>query len=293
MYCSTCGASVPEGRSRCDACGAAVARPSGYGVPAQLPSSALPAHAPGDGAAVCPACGFRGQSVAYFSQAGPLAGAIILALLTLPLMGAAGILFFALRHDHRVCPQCGENWGKRAERALSLAGGAAPGALPGASEPALPQAGGGMGLFILAGLLLFFGGMMGVVGLAEAEIVPFFFGLFTAGGGGLLVRQGRRAREERRRALLGALQQPVLRLAGERGGMLTVTEVASSLGWPLPRAEKVLESLEDGLRVASDVTDEGVIVYEFRELRHAPRVRAGGAEPRLGPGEAAEPPLTA
>ena len=85
-----------------------------------------------------------------------------------------------------------------------------------------------------------------------------------------------------------ALQQPVLRLAGDRGGRLTVTEVASSLGWPLRRAEKVLNSLEDGLRVASTVTDQGVIVYEFRELMHARRVSAAEMDALLIPGAPAQ-----
>ena len=35
----------------------------------------------------------------------------------------------------------------------------------------------------------------------------------------------------------------------------------------LRRAEKVLQSLDDGLRVNSEVTDEGVIVYDFLELK--------------------------
>ncbi|HEV2733455.1 MAG TPA: hypothetical protein VGV85_01415, partial [Longimicrobiaceae bacterium] len=78
----------------------------------------------------------------------------------------------------------------------------------------------------------------------------------------------RKEREARRAALLSNLQMPVLALAAERRGRLTVTETAAALGWPLPRAEKVLDSLEDGLRVNSEVTDEGVIVYEFRELAH-------------------------
>ena len=45
-----------------------------------------------------------------------------------------------------------------------------------------------------------------------------------------------------------------------------MTEVAAALAWPIRRAEKVLHSLDDGWRVNSEVTDEGVIVYEFREL---------------------------
>ena len=76
-----------------------------------------------------------------------------------------------------------------------------------------------------------------------------------------------RERQARRAALISSLQLPVLRLAAECEGRLTVSEVATGLGWTMRRAEKVLQSLEDGLRVESEVTDEGVIVYDFRELR--------------------------
>jgi hypothetical protein len=120
-----------------------------------------------------------------------------------------------------------------------------------------------------------------MIGFAEPEPVMVLFGAAAGGGGAALVRKVGQAREERRQALLTALQQPVLRLAGERGGRLTVTQVATAFSWPIPRAEKVLNSLEDGLRVASDVTDEGVIVYEFRELMHAPGMQAGRPDPLL------------
>ena len=108
------------------------------------------------------------------------------------------------------------------------------------------------------------------VGIAELEAVPALFGALAGGGAFMLHRTARAQREARRAALLSQLQLPVLKFAAERGGRLTVTEVAAHLGWTLPRAEKVLESLEDGYRVSSDVTNEGVIVYEFLELMHAP-----------------------
>jgi hypothetical protein len=82
----------------------------------------------------------------------------------------------------------------------------------------------------------------------------------------VLQRAATREREQRREALLSALQLPVLQLAGRKGGQLTVTEVAAELGWTMRRAEKVLQSLDDGMRVNSEVTDEGVIVYDFLEL---------------------------
>jgi hypothetical protein len=40
----------------------------------------------------------------------------------------------------------------------------------------------------------------------------------------------------------------------------------------------VLDSLDDGLRVNAEVTDEGVIVYEFREVMHTPRRLSPGGE---------------
>ena len=71
------------------------------------------------------------------------------------------------------------------------------------------------------------------------------------------------------------LQRRVLLLATEKGGTLTVTEVAASLNLSLAGAESVLESMDDGLRVRSDVTNQGIIVYEFPEVRHHPRLESG------------------
>ena len=73
------------------------------------------------------------------------------------------------------------------------------------------------------------------------------------------------------------LQRRVLLHATEQGGTLTVTEVAASLDLSLAAAEGVLDSMDDGLRVRSEVTNEGIIVYEFPELRHRPSLESGSA----------------
>lgn len=275
MYCSTCGARIAEGRSGCDTCGAPAPRAPGHALAqaGQGPSTAVA------GAVTCPRCGFHGLGIGYFSQAGPLAGALILALFTLPFMGAGGILYYALRHDYRVCPRCAENWGKRGARALALRPPErTPQQLAAETEAAFPKE---SGVPWPAWILFAFAALMIVIGFAEPEAGMVIVGALAGGGGAAIVRKVGMAREERRQALLTALQQPVLRLAGERGGRLTVTQVATAFSWPIPRAEKVLNSLEDGLRVASDVTDEGVIVYEFRELMHAPRARQALSDPLL------------
>ncbi|HWK89887.1 MAG TPA: hypothetical protein VNP72_07820, partial [Longimicrobium sp.] len=241
-----------------------MARPAGAYV--SPPGGPMPGAAL-DAPHVCPRCGYRGPSVGYFSQSGPMAGLIFLSLLTIfPFMGAGGIIYYLLRHNHRVCPRCSESWGPRGVNALALPPGEVPPAGSMVPEAAMPTADGWTAKGVFSWMLFAAAAFFIMFGLGDGIPEAVFTGM-AFGAAGFGVRHWARGdREERRRVLIQALQTPVLRLAGERGGRLTVTEVASSLGWPLPRAEKVLNSLEDGLRVASDVTDEGVIVYEFREL---------------------------
>jgi hypothetical protein len=88
-------------------------------------------------------------------------------------------------------------------------------------------------------------------------------------------RAALQAEEQRRQA---ALQQRVIDLAIERGGVLTVTDVVADLDFSIPSAEGVLQSLDDGVRVTSNVTEQGVIVYEFREVMHR-QARLGAPRP--------------
>ncbi len=129
----------------------------------------------------------------------------------------------------------------------------------------------------------------GVAGVMAAVIV----GGLGVGGGALALRaashesaaaeaQARRAREMR-----------ILSLAEQSGGRLTATEVARALNIATDEADRALTAMADGTRVSAEVTSEGLLVYEFRELASLgpPRVRvaeedtgASGA----GAGEAEE-----
>lgn len=62
-------------------------------------------------------------------------------------------------------------------------------------------------------------------------------------------------------------------MATERRGVLTVTDVAAALDLSLPAAEKLLIGMDDGFRVRSDVTEDGIIVYEFPEVLHRGKLR--------------------
>lgn len=118
-------------------------------------------------------------------------------------------------------------------------------------------------------ILLVLGGLMLLTGTGAPGAVA------AIASGAILHFWANRSRKERRRALVAQLQLPVLKLAAREQGRLTVTQVATALGWPLARAEKILQSLDDGWRVNSVITDAGVLVYEFRELILGP----GGRPP--------------
>ena len=258
MNCSMCGARVPEGRSSCVQCGAPVGRAPGATL-AAAPSYAMTTDAP----RVCPRCGNAGVSISYFAN-----GFHILALLALTLFsgGVLGVAYVFFRAGYRICPTCSQTWGKGGYMAPALAPGSASAAL--ATEEVVGAD--GVGKRSGAYAMWVFAAFMIMGGIAGGEVVPIMMALMAAAGGFLLFRSASEDRRLRREALIQKLQLPVLQLAGEMGGQLTVTQVAGKLGWSLPRAEKVLQSLEDGYRVMGDVTDQGVIVYNFLELVNAP-----------------------
>lgn len=100
--------------------------------------------------------------------------------------------------------------------------------------------------------------------------VPLFSGLIAAGVAVLLLRSAWQDEERAAQVTVGERQLAVLKLAEAEDGQLTVTEVAARLGWSLDDAAATLRSLDDGVRVTTTLTDEGIILYDFPELIHDP-----------------------
>jgi hypothetical protein len=211
----------------------------------------------------CPRCGFHGESIPYFSR-GLHAGALLAAtLVTIGVLGAGGLVYYFLRRDHQICARCGLDFGSWQDQRL-ITGGAT--ATP--EVEILPSAGGEWLRRTSGIVLLVMGALLMALSFAGPDAAALVIGALSVVGGAWLVRSAATARDERRQRIITALQRPVLRLAADHAGVLTATTVAAELGWSLVRARKILDSLElsDELRVSSEVTDEGVIVYEFREL---------------------------
>lgn len=128
-----------------------------------------------------------------------------------------------------------------------------------------------MGVIFALMALLFLG-----MGIAEAEGMAVVLSLVFGAAGAVAFASSVKARQARRASVLRRAQAQVLELAREQGGVLTATEVASRLNLSLEGAERVLLSLDDGFRIRSEVTREGLLVFEFPEIVW--RRRGGGLD---------------
>ena len=262
MRCPTCGEHLRDHETACPTCGAAVSSRS------VVPSLEM-------GVRSCPRCGYVGSGVEYFKRTAHIC---LLVGVSFPTWGLGGLAYWLARRRHRICPQCGLGWKHAHARGPGLTGrvtsqvevGSGP--TFGVDDP-LPRRGMarrvlGVGMVLMATLMI-------AVGFTEFEFAVVAVGSVMGAGGTATIWWGLKARQDRRRALMMRLQRRVLLLATEKRGTLTVTEVAASLNLSLSAAENVLESMDDGLRVRSDVTNQGIIVYEFPEVMHHPRLESG------------------
>jgi predicted RNA-binding Zn-ribbon protein involved in translation (DUF1610 family) len=254
MRCSTCGETLEPGARRCPTCGVEV-------------SSEMTVHS---NVRRCPRCGYRGDGIPYFKRASHVALLVAVSLFT---YGVGGLAYWLFRRNRVICPNCGLAWQYFPQTLPPPEEKRSPVQSGSEDREPLPKGGmlrrvAGVGLVLLATLLV-------VIGIVEAEpgAIATGSGLGAMGTGSFW--WGLRALNDRRKALMQRMQQKVLRLATHRGGTLTVTEVASDLNLSLPAAEKVLTSMEDGFRVRSEITKEGVLYYEFPEVLHRKQLEPG------------------
>lgn len=275
MYCGSCGGQIARGKGPCEGCGAPAAPAYVYrggGSPVtnrargHEPLAASDSPARGGAVRMCPGCGYPGDGVPYFRRT---SHAALLAAVSLLTYGLGGLFYWRMKRNARVCPSCGLGW-ERARPLERLPGG------PPAKEwdLRLPRAGPRLGRLPRGGLVRrTLGVLMApaallclVLGVVEASPPVVALGVLVGLLGALSFAWGRRALQGRRAGLLRSLQARTLRMAEARGGRLTATELASDLQLTLPAAERVLFSMDDGFRVSSEVTDEGLLVFDFPEI---------------------------
>lgn len=123
-------------------------------------------------------------------------------------------------------------------------------------------------LFMLAGYLASGGAGGGPAALAALALTVGLPGF----GAVLLVRShfGERDRLSGRKAQLRqqTIDAEILALARARGGRLTAVEVATHLAMTPEGAKEALDGLAIRGQAEMEITDAGLIVYDFPDIRH-------------------------
>ena len=258
MRCSTCGETLQPGAVQCPTCGTGT--PVGMVLTRPV------------GVRRCPRCAYQGEGIPYFRKAGHVGLLVAVSLFT---YGFGGLIYWLARRKHLICPRCGLGW-ENASRALAGFGPESERRMlesPEADEP-LPSS--GAKRRVLGVMMVLAATLMVLMGFVEGAMEAVAVGSVFGAGGSLSFFWGWKGQESRRKAVMQGLQRKILRLATVRGGTLTVTEVAAELNLSLPAAEKILTSMDDGFRVRSEISNEGVLYYEFPEVRHRPALGSGG-----------------
>jgi hypothetical protein len=216
----------------------------------------------------CPRCSYQGEGISYFRRGGHVGLLIGASFFT---WGFGGLIYWMARRKHLICPRCGLGW-EHASRALAVTGSDRM-ALESEPDEKLPSTGIKRRVAGVAAILM--ASFMALMGFVEWEPAMVVVGAVMGAGGSASFYWGWKGLQDRRTALMQALQRKVLKLADLRGGTLTVTEVAADMNVSLPAAENILTAMDDGFRVRSEISKEGVIYYEFPELLHRNQLGSG------------------
>lgn len=125
-----------------------------------------------------------------------------------------------------------------------------------------------LSLFMLLGFL-----RSGVDVGAPATIAALLIAVALPAAGGIALLTAplrRRGRLATRKEVLReqTVEAEILRLAAQREGRLTAVEVATEFALPPEKAKELLEALMVRDLADIQVTDSGVVVYIFHDIKH-------------------------
>ncbi len=134
------------------------------------------------------------------------------------------------------------------------------------------------GALIAGGLFMFLGVAVGLaeegmasfdigdmVGLLVMAVAPVTAGAFIIRGH---FKQKHKALKAQQKALERDREREILQLAQRKGGRLTITEIAADSSLTTDEAEKFMNELTSKGYVSMNVTETGVIVYDFYDISH-------------------------
>jgi len=116
--------------------------------------------------------------------------------------------------------------------------------------------------FLFPGMGVFFG-----ILLVSIVVLALLFGANSLRGRTRLNRKNPNWGELKTRdAGARSIRRIIMQLAQDSGGVLTVSDVVLATGFSMKRSEETLNEMIDGFRIKMEVTDSGIVHYEFSEL---------------------------
>ncbi|MGH7537299.1 MAG: hypothetical protein ACREMF_01575 [Gemmatimonadales bacterium] len=134
---------------------------------------------------------------------------------------------------------------------------------------------GGIGLIVVSLFMLlgFLSSSQPISLPAAAVMLLLTVGLPAASGVGLLYlrfREGRAFQQRRDQLRVQTYQSEILKLAGRKGGKLTLVELLTDSALSTEDAEAALGGLVERGIADIEVTDSGVLVYAFHDVQKLP-----------------------
>jgi hypothetical protein len=131
------------------------------------------------------------------------------------------------------------------------------------------------GILIGFGLLLLLGFVVNATekGVNAGDIaLALFFGVTPVTVGGMLIRshikEKQKAVQNQKQALYTQREKEIIRLAQQTGGRLSIPDIVAGTSMNTIEADAIMREMTTKGYVNMQVTDAGVILYEFYELVH-------------------------
>lgn len=128
-----------------------------------------------------------------------------------------------------------------------------------------------IGLFLLAGFILNAAEESFAVGIGDIA-AALLLGVAPAVGGGLLIRSHIKGKQrvllDKKNALQAKRETEIFRLAQQKGGRLSIPDIVAGTALSTIEADRIMREMTEKGYVNMQVTDSGVIIYEFYEIAH-------------------------
>ena len=134
---------------------------------------------------------------------------------------------------------------------------------------------------IIGGILIAFGAFLSLgfvinatqKGINAGDIAAILMlGIAPIAGGGMLIRshfkRKRNVLLDQKKALQAKQETEIFHLAQQKGGRLSIPDIVAGTSLSTIEAEQIMRTMAEKGYVSIQVTDSGIIIYEFYEIAH-------------------------